>query len=158
MSRHEGSKAPVFARCGSALVLASALAGCASGPPFTSVEPPPAGKAAVYIYRPPAFAQAVNRYLVTFDRGFAMPVELKNGSWGRSIADPGTHAISATGQVMLMRCAPATIDVAPGQVAFVELSLAMWGDGQGRTLQSCKLSPVPSEKALAAISGLAKSD
>lgn len=112
----------------------------------------------MYVYRPAAFAQAVNRYLVLFERGFVMPLELKNGSWARAVVSPGIHELSAVGQVMLMRCAPVTIEARNGKVVFVELSVSMQGDGQGRTLQDCKLAEVSSAKALEAMAGLSRSE
>lgn len=147
-----------LSRIGLSSAPAILLASCASGPPFARVEPPPPGKAAIYVYRPTAIAQAVNRYQVLFERGSEKPLELKNGSWARAVVSPGTHGLSATGQVMLMRCAPVTLEAGNEQVVFVELSIAMWGDGQGRTLQSCKLAAVPSAKALEAIAGLRRSE
>ena len=129
------------------------LAGCASGPPFKGVEPAPPGKAVVYVYRPAAFPQAVNRYAVRFDRGFAMPVELGNGSWARFVVDPGSNQIRATGQVMFMTCAPTAVDLKADDVSFVELSVRMWGDGR-QNYQSCKLAVANGEEALRSLAGL----
>lgn len=139
-----------------ALAAMTGFAGCASGPPFKGVEPAPPGKAVVYVYRPAALAQAVNRYAVRFDSGFATPVELGNGSWARFVVDPGPNQIRATGQVMFMPCAPAAVDLKAGDVSFVELSVRMWGDGR-QNYQSCKLAMAAKEEALRSLSGLSES-
>jgi hypothetical protein len=123
--------------------------------PFNGIKPAPAGKAVAYVFRPAAFPQAINRFSVRFDGGFAIPVELRNGSWARIVVDPGQYKITATGQVMFMTCAPAEVNLGVDEIAFVQLSVRMWGDGR-QTNQSCALTSVKENDATRILVGLSE--
>jgi hypothetical protein len=76
------------------LGLAALLAGCATmGPAYQEVGSIPAGKAVVYIYRPPSFFGAAISYLVYANQ---LPVvNLHNGGYLPYFIAPGTIHFSA---------------------------------------------------------------
>ena len=82
--------------------------------------------------------------------------QLKNGTWARLVVTPGRQRLNSTGQVMTLFCSPLSLDAAAGEVKFVELTVSMRGDGQGRTTQDCKLTSVAQALALQKISATGK--
>jgi hypothetical protein len=78
----------------SVLALAALLAACATtGPVYQEVPSIPAGKAVVYIYRPPSFFGAAISYIVYANQ---LPVvDLHNGGYLPYFSEPGTILFSA---------------------------------------------------------------
>jgi hypothetical protein len=84
----------VWRRLLAVIGLAALLAGCATmGPAYQEVTSIPAGKAVVYIYRPPGFVGSALSYLVYADQ---LPVvSLRNGGYLPYFSQPGTVHFSA---------------------------------------------------------------
>jgi hypothetical protein len=140
-----------------ALVVATALSACASGPKFVAPEPPPPGQAVLYIYRAGGFYGAVlkHRALVA-----GAPVgTLVNASYLRT-----TLSAAPVAQPQLEGCAPLRqpIAVQPGQTYYVQASITNKNTGTfgGSTTiyLGCVLEARTSEEALPVIAGLSRAD
>jgi hypothetical protein len=140
-----------------ALVVATTLSACASGPKFVAPEPPPPGQAALYIYRAGGFYGAVlkHRALVA-----GAPVgTLVNASYLKT-----TLSAVPVAQPQLEGCAPLRqpIAVEPGQTYYVQASITNKNTGSfggSTTIHfGCVLEARTAEEALPVIAGLSRAD
>jgi hypothetical protein len=139
-----------------ALVVATTLGACASGPKFVAPEPPLPGQAVVYIYRAGGFYGAVlkHRALVA-----GAPVgTLVNGSYLRTtLSAPGA-------QPQVEGCAPLRqpIAVQPGNTYYIQASITNKNTGTfggSATIHlGCVLEARTAEEALPVIFGLSRAD
>ena len=76
------------------LAVAAFLTGCATapGPPFTALEPPGAGKGAIYVYRTERFFAAGQAFTVLIDK--TKTGEIQNASYLRRELAPGKYTLT----------------------------------------------------------------
>ena len=99
---------------------AALLQGCATAPgaPFASLDPVPAGKGDLYIYRKAALYAAGAKYKVKAADG-AVVGELYNASYLLLPLVPGKHQFSVE-EASFLKAKTFEVDVKPGQNYFVE--------------------------------------
>jgi hypothetical protein len=136
----------------SAIALAFALAGCATGPTFSSPEAAPAGRAQLYVYRPLVLAGGGVVHQITID-GKPETLSLPNSSWQRVLLAPGAHTVSIKDFFSIMPCGSLRIDLTPGQTAYVA-NVVKTTPGLGNLSISCSVAAVPQEQALKEMAGL----
>lgn len=96
------------------------LQGCATAPgaPFARLDPVPAGKGHLYVYRKPALYAAGATYKVRAADG-ALVGELYNASYLLLPVAPGKHRFSIE-EASFLKPKTFEVDVKPGQNYFVE--------------------------------------
>jgi hypothetical protein len=139
------------------IAVALLLTGCAMGPAFTDIEPPPHGHGVVYLYRLSAFVQGGNIYSIAVSPS-AETLKLRNAGWLKTTLPPAVYRLDAVDQFGYLRCRPMLLDVKAGHILFVKLSVDLRTVAADRFAHSCHLSQVPAESALPEITGLARSD
>jgi hypothetical protein len=97
------------------------FSGCAtSGPLFSDVRPPDPGKAAVYVYRPYAFAGSLVPQDVTTNGEQETPLPL--GGFVRLQVAPGRVVVANTGSVVIRH--EIAFVVATGDVVFIRYTVS----------------------------------
>lgn len=132
--------------------IAAALAGCATGPAFTGLEPAPADGSQIYVYRPMVVAGGGVTHKLTVD-GRADSLSLPNASWLRILVAPGRHSLSIRDYFNTMNCGGLQLDLGAGQTAFV-VNVVKTTQGVGHLYVSCAIAPRASEDAVKEMAGL----
>jgi hypothetical protein len=103
-----------------ALGMLAALAGCASlGPPFQPLAAVPAGKAVVYIYRPPSFVGSAVTFKV--NAGDLPVISLSNGGYFPYVTAPGRISFWAKTEAESF----VIVDVEPGLEYYLKGTIGM---------------------------------
>jgi len=99
------------------------VSGCASGARFSSVEPTPTNKSAIYFYRPAEYVGAAIRFSV-LDNG-KEALAIKNGQFIRYETTPGKHKF-VTDTSMIDK--ELNINLDPGETYYIKVGLdtGMW--------------------------------
>lgn len=124
---------------------------CAGGPPFVAPEPPPAGRAAIYVYRE---AKVLGAGVVHEIWVGARPVgRMVNGGYRRIEVDSGTVRVTAP------RCEPASavVRLGLGELGYVQLALVNKTVEMGGRYYwdfGCRLVTRSEAEALAVMPGL----
>lgn len=105
-------------RAAVATALMTALLGCATGPGFVGVEPPPEGLGQVYLYRPWQFLGSAATMKVIVD-GIQTEATLPNSSWERLTLTPGWHGLGLKEYLNSFACAGVEVQVEVGKTSFV---------------------------------------
>lgn len=139
------------------LVSAAVLTGCASGPAFTTVEPPPVGQGQVYIYRPWQFPGGAASLKVIQD-GTQTDKTVPNSSWQRLVVPPGRHGLGLREYLNTFSCGGVEVDVAEGQTVFVGIEFSFMTTVGPTSYVVCKMERRDEERALKDIAGMRRSD
>jgi Protein of unknown function (DUF2846) len=117
------------------------LQGCATAPgaPFASLDPVPAGKGHLYVYRKAALYAVGAKYKVKAANGMVLG-ELYNASYLLLPVAPGKHQFSVE-EASFLKPKTFEVDVKPGQNYFVEydsskgllLGLGLLSDSNARS-------------------------
>ena len=143
-------------KAGVAAAVMTALSGCATGPGFVGVEPPPEGLGQVYLYRPWQFLGSAATMKVIVD-GVQTEATLPNGSWERLTLTPGRHGVGLKEYLNTFSCGGVEAQVEVGQTIFVGVDFTTVTPIGTQAYLVCKMEQRLGQNAMKDIAGMRRS-
>lgn len=133
------------------LALILSLAGCATGPQFTTPEAPPPDAGRVYVYRTFKLIGGAGHHVYVDSSKEAL--SLPNGSWIKLDLAPGAHSIRVEDLFGVTQCGSVALNVQAGEVAYVA-NYVNTTQGLNRLYVSCSVARQTEGQAKLEITGL----
>lgn len=144
------------AKTASAVALTVTLSGCATGPSFVGVEPPPEGFGQVYFYRSWQLTGGAASMKVIAD-GVQTETTLPNGSWERLPLKPGRHGLGLRDYLNTFSCGGVEVEVEAGKTIFVSVDFTTITPIGTQAYLVCKMELRQELTAIRDIAGMRRS-
>lgn len=135
----------------------AAMSGCATGPAFTGVEPPPAQMAQVYLYRTWQFPGGAASLKISQD-GKQTDKTIANSSWERMVVTPGRHSFALKEYLNTFGCGGAQVEIEAGQTLYFGVDFSLRSTTGTNSVLTCRLVRREETLALKDLAGMRRSN